>query len=793
MRSDYLRHNLAARSVFSASFRLNESSEAKDLSKKSTELLVSIFKKIVFDLASDKNRNPSSFEKKVSIVKDSPKFKNLLAKLKDIASETEVVDPSYAENKQLYLQALSETGESISRMIEIDSSLESSIIEIVEKILERILREISSISKDSMNESLGIGHSGRYNRLKKILTSLIIDSKGKDAKSGYGRDWQRIFSQLDQKLEGMSFDSKNVVSDSDRKELSDLEKKTDNLSQEYHNYIVKSSELAMQKIQKNDDLMAKMGDINDLLTKALDSYAKAYTQEGIIQSKTREDMEEKESKMNDRVFPLKLGDKDSESRLKNSEIIKSIQTSLIDAYAPIRNILNPSGGANGKFESSTAVAVKSIQTVLGNKNSNGEIDRSLVDSILKLDQVSKENKQGIKDSLEKLRSSYANLSESFVLGVDSFMRTFENKTYLDPEKIAAEIKKYSDEIGTFKEESSKPSDSLLAEKLAKSLRVKGYNKNAEAEDFMREDGSLKGSYPAEFVTAWTDAVNGNKEVSYFFIPDDKGPGSLYPTKKLTSNVNKPLNWVKYSSLVGHDDSDVNDFGKLYTSYYKNFCGIDKETKCNPIDGVFGKNADLAKEHLKEMESPYRSCHDGLKPNSDYIKHGFIPPKALDDVCSSVYKVCGDDINLDKLSPSEQRFLYNTSVFLTPLISYDKKKENWGCALEMMLEKFGVEIPELLQKMTKNPIFKSKSPMIKESMCSLSAMKEDKNNSQCLECWDMEGDMTDANSTNVFQTVKKIPSILKNKTNHLKRIAISDEDSLSGNLGNSVFIVKVKKD
>jgi hypothetical protein len=792
MRTDYLRNNPAARSIFSSSFMLNESSEAIDLSKKSAEILAGIFKKIVFDLAPDKNRNPESFSKKVEVIKGSPKFKNLLAKLKDIASETEVVDPVYAENKQLYLQAMKETGETISRMIEIDSSLEAKTIEILEKILERILVGINLIAKSQLNESLGIGHSGRYNRLKKILTSLIIDSKGKDAKSGYGRDWQRIFSQLDQKLDGLSFDKKNVVSDSDRKELLDLEKKVDNLSQEYHNYIVKSSELIMQKIQKNEDLMKKMGDVNDLLTQALDSYTKAYTQEGIIQSKMRDDMDEKESKMNDRVFPLKMGDKDSDARLKNSDLIKSIQKALIDAYAPIKSILNPSGGANGKFESSTSVAIKSIQSVMGNKNSNGEVDRSFVDSILKLDQVSGDDKQGIKDSLEKLRSSYANLSESFVLNVDSFMRTFENKTYLDPEKIENEIKKYQDELGTFNEESSKPSDSLLAEKLAKSLRVKGYNKNAEAEDFLREDGSLKGSYPADFVTAWTDTVNNDKEFAYFFIADEKGPGSLYPTKKLTSNVNKPLNWAKYSSMIGTEEDDVKDYGNLYTSYYKNFCGVDKETKCKPIDGVFGKNADLAKSHLKEMESPYRSCHDSLKPASDHIQRGFIPPKSLDSICSSVHGICGDDIHLDKLSPSEQRFLYNNIVFLSPLVSYDKKKEKWGCALEMMLEKFGIETQEILEKMTKNPMFKSGSSMVQESMCSLSPVKEDANNSQCMECWDMDGDMGDQHTSRVYQTVKKIPAILKSKKNHLKRMSIIDKDSISGDLGNSIFIIEPKK-
>lgn len=794
MRSDYLKYNQIARNLSIDSFRLNENADVDNLMKRIDEILASNFKKIVFDIASDKNRNPDSFRAKVEQIKGSSSVKNLAAKLKDLCSDVEIVDPSFAEIKQFYLQSLSEVAEAAKRAVELDPSLESKFIESFEKTLQKIQGEMDKIAKESISESLGIGYSGRAKRLNKILVSLISDSRGKDAKSGYGRDWQRLFSQLEQKLKAISLSDKHSVSDKDRKELMDLEKKVDNLSQEYNQYKVKAAELAMQKIQKDDDLSQKMSDVNDLLTTALDAYTRAFTQEGIVEVKAREEMEDKESKMNDRVFPLKLGDKDSDARLKNSNIISSLQKALIDAYSPIRNVLTPRGGADGKFEAGTSAAIKAIQGSLDNKNVDGKVDKSLLDSILKLDQVSAANKDALKKSLEVLRSSYANLSESSVVGAADFMRMFENKTYIDPDRIEDELKKYSDDLATMNNVGeSMTSDAMMAERLAKSLRTKGYNKNAEAEDFLREDGTLKGSYPQDFVLAWTEAVNGDKDVSYFFIQDDKGRGSLYPAKRLSTNVNKPCNWDKYSSMLGKDNEDIDDYGKWYTSYYKNFAGVDKDTKCSPIDDVFGKNAELASEYLKEMEAPYRSCVECLKPSSDYIEYGYIPMKALEGVCSVVESICGDDIDLDKMSPAEQRLLYNSSVFLAPLVSYDKKNDSWGCALEMMLEKFDVDVDDLMKKITKSSSFRSKSPMMKESMCSLVPVKESEHNSHCLECMELNGGVSDDNMGTIKDTARKIPAILKSKGSHIKRMGITDLDSIPSDMMDNIYVVSIGTD
>jgi cell fate (sporulation/competence/biofilm development) regulator YlbF (YheA/YmcA/DUF963 family) len=783
MGKEYLRYNPVARSLSSSYFTLNENQNVEDLIKRIADALASNCKKICFDIASDKNRNPDQFRKKVEQLSGSSSAKNLLAKVKDICNDVEVIDPHFAEIKNLYINSLSSIGEAVKRAIEIDPSKEAKFIDLFEKSLGKMQIEMDKIAKEkAINEGLIIGYDGRVDRLRKILISLICDSKGKDSKNGYGRDWQRIFSQLKQRLDSLS-------SSGQRKDLTEIEKKVDNLCKEYNEYKVKSAEQVMAKIQKDDDLYQKFSDVNDLFTNALDDVTKAFTQEGIIEIKIREEMEEKESSMNDRVFPLKMGDKDTDPRLRGSGIIEAVQRALIDAYSPLKNILDPRGGADGKFEEGTSVAVKAIQGAMDNKNINGEVDKALLDSLLKLDQVSSQNKDLIKSCLDSLRNSYANLSESSVMSISSFMGLWEDKRYIDPDRISDELKKYQEELETVHNDGNPTtSDFMLAERLAKLLRTKGYNKNAEAENFLREDNTLKGSCPADFISSWTEAVDGDKEVSHFAMVGDDGNIAVYPTKRLSTNVNKPCNWNSYSKFHGSDSEDVDSFGDWYTGYYKNFSGIDSDTKGKAVEDVFRKNADCAGQNLKEMESAYRSCSESLKSCNDSISRGYLPHSALKEMKRSIEGVCGDKIDLDNMNPAEQRFVYNCAVFLSPLISYDDKKESWKCALDMALEKYDMDAEGLAKNIVKNNSFRSKSPMMKESMCSLVPVKESDTNAHCLECMEIDGDVSDDNFLSVKNTLKKIPPVLRSKAKHLDRISIIGLDTIPTHMKESIYII-----
>lgn len=795
MSNNYLNSNPIARQFSIETYRLNENQDVDGALKISISTLLELFKKITFDLASDRNRTVDSLGKKLATMEDSSSFKNLLAKIKEISEDVEIQDPMFASLKKMYLDSISKVGDSIKRLIELDPSLEAKSIEYFKSESKKLISEVKSFTssqEEKVNEGMVIGFPGRAERLKRSLVNLILDSKNKDAKSGYGRDWYRLFQTMLQKLSAIDH-NKSSFSENDKKNLAELEKKADTLAQEYGQYKVKALELAMAKIMKNDDLASKFSDFNELMTSALDQVTKANTEEGIIEIKIREDLEDRETKMHDRVFPLKQGDKDSDSKLKGSNLILSVQKSLIDAFAPIKNLLEPRGGANGKFESALAVAIKSIQSSLGNKDVNGNLDKPLLDSILKLDQISLENKNKIKEALAKLRESYYSVSESgSALSANEFMRMFEAMTYIDPDDIDAKIKIYSEELGEDNASMENPasSDIAVAEALAKILRTKNYNKNAEAEDFMREDGTLKGSYPVEFLNAWKNAVSGDKNVAYFFLEDEDGNGGLYPTKRLSSNVNKPCNWHKYSQISGHDEEDINNFGKWYTTYWKNFGGVNSEIKNNVLIDVISSNCDSSRnDKLDDICSIYDQINDAIFGNKEEVSGGYLRPSSLKKIIETVKGIGSDDI--ESLNPNELRALYNAVVMSCPLITFDQSSKEWTPALNAIAKGIGKEPEKLINEIKKCSSLGKPGKMSTEKIVLIDDSKGDEVN-EILKST-VIGNSEEENKVSLMKgSLDKVIPVLKSLSKHSKRMSVKNSRDISPEISDSIVVISFEK-
>ncbi len=795
MSKNYLNINPIARQFSIETYRLNENQDVDSALKLSVNTLLELFKKVVFDLASDRNRNLTSFSKKIESLSDSSSFKNLIAKIKEISEDVEIQDPMFASLKKMYIDSISKVGDSIKRLIELDPSLEAKSIEYFKSAGKKLVSEVQSFSsqeQEKLNEAMAIGFSGRTDRLKRNLTNLVLDSKNKDAKSGYGRDWYRLFQTMLQKLSAID-SGKASFTDNDRKNLSELEKKADTLAQEYAQYKVKALELAMTKIMKDDDLASKFGDFSELMTSALDQVTKANTEEGIIEIKIREDLEDRETKMHDRVFPLKQGDKDGDSKLKGSGIIAAVQKSLIDAFAPIKNLLDPRGGANGKFESALTVAIKSIQSSLGNKDVNGKLDKPLLEVILKLDQVSSENKGKIKEALSKLRETYYTVSEGAnALRASEFLRLLEAMTYIDPDDIEAKIKVYSEEIQEDDASIADPktSEAAVAEALAKMLRTKNYNKNAEAEDFMREDGTLKGSYPVDFLDAWQKSISGDKNISYFFIEDEEGNGGLYPTKRLSSNVNKPCNWNKYSQIAGHDDEDLNNFGKWYTTYWKNFGGVDSSTKLGVLDDVIASNCDSSRnDKLDDICSVYEEIRDVLTPNKEEISAGYLRPSSLKRIIESMKGIGASDI--DSLNPDELRSLYNTVVLISPLVTFDQNTKEWCPALDVLSKSLDKDTESLVTEMKKCSSIGKPGKMSNEKVIVMDSPVEGSGNEVMKSI--LLGVSEESNkSASMKSTLGKVLPIVKGLNKHSKRMGVKNSKDISPEISDSIVIVSYQK-
>jgi hypothetical protein len=793
MSNNYLRNNPIANQLSIDTFKLYENKDVDDALKISIDTLLAACKKIIFDLASDRNRTYESFAKKIESIGDTSTVKGLIANIKDVCEDIELHDSVLAPLKKAYLDSVDMMGDAIKRMVELDPSLESKAIQNFKsagkKLVESVKRTVDEY-QEKLNESSEIGVPGRVHRLKKILINHIIDSKGKDAKSGYGRDWHRLFTTLAQKLSSIN-SGKATFSDNDRKNLSELEKKTDNLSQEYAQYKVRAVESLMGKLMKDDDLESKFSDFFEIMTNALDKVTKANTEEGIIEVKVREDLDDKETKMNDRVFPLKIGDRDNDTKLKGSGLISAIQTALMDAFVPIKNLMDPRGGANGKYETATEVAVKSIQSTLGNKDVSGKLDKPLLDIILKLDQVSKENKDSIKDAISQLRGSYSSVRESNnALSAADFMRLMEAMTYIDPNEIEISIKNYSQELDEDSDAITEPttSDYSMAESLAKLLRTKDYNKNAEAEDFLKEDGTLKGSCPPEYIDCWTKAVSGDKPVSFFVMVDDKNNCSLYPTRRISGGVNKPCNWKRYKSIMGGDIEDVHNFGNWYTSYWKNFGGVGSDIKAKVLDEVMSSNCKLAKEEgLSEVSSIYEELESAFIPNKDEISGGYIRPSSMRSLASSIKGMVGND-GISNLNPGELRSLYNTVIVCSPLITYNRDKDEWVPAIEMLCNSLDITEDELISDIKKSGSLGKRDKMSTEKVALFDT---NSNDDEILKSTIIGSTEDPDKVNNMRQSLLKVKPILKSLSKHCKRIGVDTIDDITPDISGSMVVISKK--
>lgn len=707
----YLNYNPVARNFIFDFYSLNENENVTRLLEKTALVVLDTFKKIAFDLANNKDRNPDELRLKLSDVSSTKTIKNLVSKIKDYSEEASVSDPKFANVKQIYLKGLSKIGDALKRMVEIDSNLEDRAIEYFTKFSNILIKEIDDIAIEKMksindsysyvgkklNESIFIGFEGRIDKLRKKLVNLISDSKGKDSKNGFGRDWSRLFAQLNQKLDVVAT-SKDVIGEKDRKALSTIEKDTDNLGQEYYNAKIRATEVAMKQAMTDDNFLVKFSDLNDMIEQALDLIAKGNTEEALAEISIREEMEQKDAKVNEKVFPVKLGNKDSDSKFKGAELIKSTQKALMDSFPPIKNLLQSRGGNDGKFGPASSLAIKSIQGVFGNKNMNGQLDRPLLDSLLMLDQISAENKKKIKNALDSLRTAYS-LSES-LRSIDEHFQLFETK-YIDLEDLESEIKKNLETIDLDSAPNqSQNSDEGMANALAKMLRIGGFNKNAESEDFLRDDKTLKNAYPVDFMENWMQSLEANKDTdnkdSFFWVEKKGSPGILYAMKRINGGAKKPYNWPAWTFITKEDnETSRGEFINWYISYYKDFAGISNDDRGKIFEDYFDKigqfeeksDNKIIQRFLKYIEDIKEPLGNSLKSESfENLKLGYVDKKLMDTLVKISNKASQVEDSSPDLGAEDFRILALVVSMCVGSLAYNTQNDSWGYALDILKEK-----------------------------------------------------------------------------------------------------------
>ena len=714
MTQRYLNINPIARKLFFEEFKLHENESVDEAIQKITTSLFDVFKKIVVDFAPAKQRRISTVKEKLKDTAGSSTLKSLVAKMKDYAKESDLESSSLADVKDLYIEGMEGIADSLKRAVEIDPKIEDKIIKYFQTRTTRYVQTLEQIYKkekeelEDLNESLHLGLKGRAESLKhKLRKVLIPEASGKTADNGYGRNWYRIFTELDQKASSISH-GREISSDKEKKILKDLESQTDKLAKEFYTYCMRATEAPFKKILSDEEASKKFQDVKELVSSAMDILTRATVEEATIQDEMRERAEGHDHKVSSLVFPLKVGDNDSDKKFKESLIIANIQKALINAFPPIKELMSKRGGADGKYTSSFEAAVKSLQGVLGNKNVSGEIDRALLDSILDMDKISKSDKEAITDSLDILRREYVNesyivlgewLLESKIISASSFFGFVgESSLHIDPDKLASEVEKYSKELSEPEKSSGgrsalgrgdRSDNTDQAYELAKLLRSKGFVKGAEEETFLREDGTLRASYSPEFMIAWTKTAEDSKEneLPLYFWVNYKGSkiDGLYAAKRLASTAKKPCNWPKWKEIIGDsDEEDVKDFSDWYSSYYSNFGGIDTEDLYNLSKTVLNNNKNLNGENSKTYDRLY--SYLGTKES----KSRYIPSEGIEAIKSSFRRGAQTEEKIQDLSESDFGLLANLVALVANTFTYDKKKEKFVPTLQMILDEILTE-------------------------------------------------------------------------------------------------------
>jgi hypothetical protein len=719
----YFQLNKIAREMTLEHLRINENEGVLDLSQKMVSNVFSAFKKSSFDYAPAKHRKISAVKSSLKEIGGSSTLKNLFAKMKEQFSDSEISNSKYSNAKSLYGDFMNKGMDALNRMVEIDPKLESKIIKNFQDVFSGYTSKMKEESsrETSINESENspISKESVRRTKEKLEKILIPESAGKTPDNGYGRAWTRIFSDLDQRLSAILEDGE-ISGDSERKAFKTIQSQVEKLSKEFYSYCIKATEGSFKKINSDEETAKKFKDIEDMVMDQMSILARANAEEENAENKIKQEEEEAENKITAKIFPLKQGDNDDSKRLKDSGIIKAVQKALINSFDSVKDLLGKSGGSDGVFTPQLEIAVKSIQSVMGNKNVSGQIDRPMLDLILNADSVSSKDKERISKSLDVLRDEYIGESAKNIgekpshkgfMSLKQFLgeeAIVESTIHIDNEKLKDEIEKLSIELPEQEKSAKKgpagtTSDANFESKaslLAKLLRQKGMCKDAEDERFVREDGTLKSSYTPEFIDAWikvAEESDMNSAPSYFLVEyDGNSIDGLYASKRLSSTAKKPCNWPKWKQIIGeYDSSDLFDFVKWYSGYYSNLGGLSAKDRYALAKEIAKENGEKGDEHEKIYDKLYKPF------SSESYYYGFINEKGMETIVNAFTRACQIDEKEKDMKDSDFALLANLVALTSTAFMYDKEAEEFVSVIEHISKK--VLSPSVMDAITSDKV------------------------------------------------------------------------------------------
>jgi hypothetical protein len=598
---EYFNYNPIARKIFEA-----EASKSGDQNIKILKDFISVisacsfdvFKMVCFDLGSSVERNPDNLRSKLSDISDSSTVKEMCSKVIDYCSEADLSSRFFSETKRLYCQALKDFCDALIRIEEVSNKKGAIALDCMQSNCKSLQRNVDYLAKEKqrkmedlgvINEGIFVGFGERIENLKKMLYNLITSADGKNQKSGYGKDWKRIFIELDQKLNVLHA-TKAGISEKDRKALDDLESQIEKYCDEFYNSYSSSLSRNMNSVGEIPELLNYYQDVIDLCSSGLDKMARAKAQYLETLKIVRDQIADDETEMVKYIFPIKIGDDDSNKRFNGTGIILSIQNALSNGIPSVAEILKNSG-ERGLYGPKTESVVKAIQKNIGNKNIDGKLDKALLDSILVSDFLDKKDRSSILDILRSLKKPINESLIGFVFG-DLIN---ENKIVIDKEIFNKDLNKY---IKSIKNEDTSPKltsrekDLYNVDDLCRNLR-KNYGLKIESDDFKREDGNYRSSYSSPFIEAWGNSVEkvGEDESYHYFFWN----GGLYSIDSEKTNLKNSRNWNAWASsrqLRELSPDDAREFLESYLKDWKSFGNTRIDFRTAALKALYKKNSEI---------------------------------------------------------------------------------------------------------------------------------------------------------------------------------------------------------
>lgn len=671
---EYLKYNPIARQIFES-----EMSKATDNKKTVQDFIgkivsgtMDVFKAIVFDMAPANERNPDMLRIKLGDVSNSKNLREAISKIKDYSGETGVSSRLFSDTKQMYVLALDKLCETLEIIDEVskDKSLEAlndikaSCLKLQKTIDFLATQKSKKIAeaKKALNESIFVGFGERIENLKKLLYNLISSAEGKNQKTGYGKDWKRIFIELDQKLEFLEANRAGIT-EKDRTLLEDIEDKIEKYANEYLDAVIQSSGRMNSDIEQNEELRKYYSDACQIFSEALDLLTRAKSLYMDVLKSLREEIAENEMEVVKYVFPIKLGDDDNNKRFCGTGIISILQDALADGIPSSSEYLK-NGGERGTYGPKTESVIKAIQKNIGNKDISGKLDKALLDSILVSDFMSPKHRTSI---LEALRSLKKPLRESVSNWTNSDL-VLENKIVLDKDTFVKDLKHYTSNPEKKSEPSLTKNEQEIYDADALSKRLRSlYGLKIESDSFKREDGSFKSSYSGPFIKAWHEAVENvgdDKSYQYFFWG-----GGVYAIDSEETSLKSPANWKAWSSIRQIrilSDDDCIDFIETYLKDWNTFGMTRVNFRASAIKSLYKKNSELDLDYpgIYEMIAPMVS-----KSDVPFISYDFLTKK----IAKAIEEIAEIGSNDPDLDASNMAVLNNILCMIANTVSFNGEK------------------------------------------------------------------------------------------------------------------------